>query len=412
MLNVVHSKAQNTEDGNDMASYQYDSVKVRIALITCDPGPDAYQMFGHSAIRVTVIDNPQYDIVYNYGVFDSRRDNFIYAFVKGETDYVLAAEPAEWFFSKYNDGFGINVYEQVLNLDHDQKWKLVKMLENNALPQNRTYRYNFLYDNCTTRARDIIEKAVEQEGGEIVYQGNVNQNTDTSFRDLIHVYTNNAPWLQFGIDFLLGQEVDKKRSDRELMFLPLRLKKHIATANRFQKMDIKGLVVQQEITKEATTDMNTTPDFPLSPLVTFSIVLMITIALCLFDIKRGKLSLWADIAGLFVRGLAGFIIAFLFFFSKHPAVGSNWLILAFNPLAFFIIPDIVFSNWQQRFMKAVKIRGKKYDIFELVNLAVLVFTLVLFVLPLQRLNIAMLPLVLTLLIRSLTRIKLMGYNKQ
>ena len=123
-----------------------------------------------------------------------------------------------------------------------------------------------------------------------------------------------------------------------------------------------------------------------------------------FDIKRGKLSLWADIFGLFVRGLAGFLVAFLFFFSEHPAVGSNWLVLAFNPLFFIMIPDVIYTVSQKRYMAKVTIRGLKYDLFELVNLSVLVFTLLLFVLPIQSLHIAMLPLVLTLLIRSVTRI--------
>ena len=149
-------------------------------------------------------------------------------------------------------------------------------------------------------------------------------------------------------------------------------------------------------------------EFPLSPFATFLVLLVFVCIMAWVDIRRGKLSTWLDITGFFIRGLAGFLVAFLFFFSEHPAVGSNWLVAAFNPLVFIMIPDVVFTTWQKRFMARVTIKGRQYDWFELVNLSVLVFTLALFVLPLQSLNIAMLPLVLTLLVRSVTRIVVLG----
>ena len=376
----------------------------RITLITCDPGPDAYQMFGHTAIRVQDLNNPDYDLVYNYGVFDSRRNNFIYYFVKGETDYVLSVDNASHFLGRYRDDFGIQMYEQELDLTPAEKDTLTYLLEENARPENKTYRYNFLYDNCTTRAIHIIERAVEQCGGQLIYQQHDAEYEETTFRDILHHFTAVTPWMEFGIDFVLGSEVDKKRDFKEQMFIPSVYEAELDAATITDGSGASRKIVGKKETIAPTVDQEDTGKFPLSPVAMFTIVLVFTLILCVFDLKRGKLSLWADITGLFIRGLAGFLVAFLFFLSEHPAVGSNWLVLAFNPLFFIMIPDLIYTVSQKKYMAKVTIKGVKYDAFELVNLSVLVFTLLLFVLPIQSLHIAMLPLVLTLLIRSVTRI--------
>ena len=406
---AVSGWAQETEgvnEASDSVAAPADTManSLQVTLITCDPGPDAYQMFGHTAIRVKDLNNPLYDFVFNYGVFDSRRDNFIYSFVRGETDYVLAVDPASRFLDKYSYGYGIPMREQVLNLSPEEKLQLTRLLEVNAQPENRTYRYNFLYDNCTTRATDIIAKAIAANGGKVVYEPRGDATEQTTFRDILHRFTKVAPWTEFGIDFVLGSEVDKPRTQQEQMFIPSVYEGELDAAHVEDADGVGKDLVVTKTTIEPKAYMKHTPDFPLSPFWTFMLTLLFVCVMAVVDIRRGKLSSWIDIAGFFIRGLAGFTVAFLFFFSEHPAVGSNWLVVAFNPLVFIMIPDVVFSMWQKRFMAGVTIKGRSYDWFELVNLSVLVFTLLLFVLPLQTLHIAMLPLVLTLLVRSVTRI--------
>ncbi len=409
VLNFCVIDAQETAaDSLDLQPADSTGINLRVTLITCDPGPDAYQMFGHTAIRIRDLNNPFYDQVYNYGVFDSRRNNFIYYFVKGETDYVLSVDNADRFIGRYRDYFGIQMYEQELNLTSEQKDSLTRLLEINAQPENRTYRYNFLYDNCTTRAINIIEKAVALTGEEVIYQKRDPKYEETTFRDVLHRFTDVTPWLEFGIDFVLGAEVDKPRSQKEQMFIPSVYEGELDEAVIISADGQSRKIVSRKETIAPTTEQDREGSFPLSPIVLFTLLLVITFILCIFDIKRGKLSLWADITGLFVRGLAGFLVAFLFFFSEHPAVGSNWLVMAFNPIVFFMIPNVIYIAWQKKFMAKVMIKGLKYDVFELVNLAVLTFTLILFVLPLQSFHLAMLPLVLTLLIRSITRIIVLG----
>lgn len=414
MLTVLSAYAQNQpqdetdlqpeiEEVNDSAG-----MNLQVSLITCDPGADAYQMFGHTALRIRDLNNPLYDFAYNYGVFDSRRDNFIYYFVKGETDYVLSVDKASFFLDRYCVYYGIPMREQVLNLTDEQKNELTRLLEINARKENRTYRYNFLYDNCTTRATKIIEKAVESTGGKVVYAKKAADYEQTTFRQILHRYTAPSPWLEFGIDFVLGSEVDCPRSQQEQMFIPFVYESELDQAEIQQKDGSVTKMVERKDDIQPVGQLKQTDEFPLSPMMTFTIMLLIVIGMAVVDIMRGKLSSWLDIAGFFLRGLAGFLVAFLFFFSEHPAVGSNWLVMAFNPLVFIMIPDVVYSTWQKRFMARISIKGREYDWFELVNLAVLIFTLILFLLPIQSLNIAMLPLVLSLLVRSVTRIVVLG----
>ena len=170
----------NAQDKSLMTEQPSDSFE--ISLLTCTPGPVAYTMYGHSALRVHNF-TANLDLVFNYGVFDYNEDNFVFKFVKGETDYILAAEYSVGFFERYRDE-GAGIMEQVLNLSQEECNILNGLLMENLQPANRMYRYNWLYDNCTTRARDMIERAVQ---GEVRYHAADPQlsarSWDTAFRD-------------------------------------------------------------------------------------------------------------------------------------------------------------------------------------------------------------------------------------
>lgn len=139
----------------------------KISLLTASPWHGAvYALFGHTAILVQD-DSTGVNAVFNYGFFDSSQPNFIYHFVKGETDYILGVTSFEDFLSEYSSK-GQEVTIQELNLSPVRKQKLYEALFINALPENREYRYNFFYDNCATRPRDMIESQVD---GKIIYAG-------------------------------------------------------------------------------------------------------------------------------------------------------------------------------------------------------------------------------------------------
>ena len=175
---------------------------VRISLLTCAAGQEIYSLFGHTAIRYENF-TTQTDVVYNYGVFDFSSDGFVLRFALGETDYRLDKEPTDYFCQAYYF-HGRDVWQQVLNLTPTEKQRLVSLLETNYLPQDRIYRYNFFYDNCSTRPRDKIEEAVEER---VDYGADMSDtDTDTTFRDLIDRYSKGHPWSRLAMNLCLGSE--------------------------------------------------------------------------------------------------------------------------------------------------------------------------------------------------------------
>ena len=186
---------------------------IEVSILTCTPGKDMYAKFGHTALRVRDY-TVHRDVVFNYGCFDYNANNFVLKFLLGQTDYLLDAE--EFEFLKYRYGMlGNGVSEQVLNLNKEEANKLLALLLENLRPENQEYRYNWLYDNCTERARDVIEKAVD---GKIEYAGVVEE--DVTVRDMLHKCLEQSPWVAFGIDLILGEEIDRKADKRIMMFLP------------------------------------------------------------------------------------------------------------------------------------------------------------------------------------------------
>ena len=147
------------------------SSHAQISLLTCSPCDDeVYALYGHTALRIqdtlTINGDKHFiDYVFNYGIFDFSKPNFIYRFAKGETDYILGVQDFEPFLSEYQMR-GSEVSEQFLNLDFIEKEALWEALIINARPENRTYRYNFFFDNCATRPISMIEQAVS---GSIAY---------------------------------------------------------------------------------------------------------------------------------------------------------------------------------------------------------------------------------------------------
>ena len=139
----------------------------RFSLLTCSPGDEAYSLFGHTALRYCDEAN-KIDEVYNYGYFSFDSPNFVWRFILGQTDYLVASVPYRIFIIEYAER-GSSVVEQVLNLNPQQVERLHALLEENCHPLNRVYRYNYFYNNCTTKARDKFIEAIG-EGSALVYE--------------------------------------------------------------------------------------------------------------------------------------------------------------------------------------------------------------------------------------------------
>lgn len=356
---------------------------IRISLLTCGAGSEIYSLFGHTAIRY---EQPArgIDIVFNYGVFNFGAPNFILRFTLGETDYLLGVEEYDNFVRSYQR-MGREVWEQKLNLTKEEKMRLFAQLGENYKPENREYRYNFFFDNCATRPREQIEKAITHQ---LVYADDMLTKVQSmSFRKMIHQYTGNHLWARFGIDLCLGSEADKPITRREMMFVPFYLMDAFANATLSTGEQANVPLVEEsrqlvKINKEETSD-------GITPMQVSLLIFIIIAAFTIYGLSKRK-SLWGiDMLLFAIAGIAGCILAFLVLFSQHPTVSPNYLLFVFHPLHLFCLPWIL-----------LKVANKKRSIYLSVNLVVLTLFILLWAFIPQEINIAVLPLVLCLWIRS------------
>lgn len=310
---------------------------VVISLVTCWPGAEVYELCGHEAVRVRGVNaaGQQVDSVWNYGTFDFAQPNFIYRFVKGETDYMLTSYPFELFMGEYM-ARGRRVVEQDLNLTPEESEKLLSMLRKEALPENRVYRYNYVKDNCATRIIDRIDRAA---GERVVYPDSVNYGT---FRREMRAYHRDYPWYQFGIDLALGSGIDYPLTGREEMFVPLEMMRKAAGAH-FE--DGRPLV------KETRTLWGGVPDATLgpthwsaTPTVCCWAFFILILGVCWLQWRRKTVYRPVYTLWFLLCGLAGCLLTFLVFVSVHEATSPNILLLWLNPLQFVIAIGVWFRR--------------------------------------------------------------------
>ena len=364
---------------------------IRFSLLTCAPGTEIYSLFGHTAIRYENYTR-RIDVAFNYGMFSFNTPNFIFRFVAGETDYQLGITPYSYFEAEYAMR-GSSVYQQVLNLTQSEKERLLTILENNYLPENRIYRYNYFYDNCTTRARDKIEECIE---GKVVYPDSL---SGKSYRSIVHEFTAGSPWDEFGIDLCLGAEADKEINKRQQMFSPFYMKYYASNAYIVDAGGTSRPLILDETKIVDVEPEEVQPGFILSPLMCGALFLALCVVMAWRQWKTQRIWWGWDIVLYGLQGLAGCIIAFLFFFSVHPTVGSNWLLILFNPIPLLYLPFMVY--------KAVK---RKKDYYHVGNMVYL--TLFITILPFcgQEFNLTVLPLALGLLVTSASHV--LVWNKK
>ena len=367
-----------------MLSYAQERDSIQFSLLTCSPGTEIYSLFGHTAIRYQNYTQNK-DIVFNYGMFSFSSPNFIYRFVKGETDYQLGVNDFRLFEAEYMFR-GSSVYQQILNLTYEEKLKLQNLLFTNYLPQNRVYRYNYFYDNCTTRARDQIEKCID---GDVEYPTSV---PDKTFRGIIHEFTKGFDWEEFGIDLCLGAGADKPIGIRQQMFSPFYMRSFAESAFiKDENGNTRPLVLKEEVIVDADTVDAAETSFPFSPIACATFFLFLNVVIAFVQIVRKKIYWFWDLILYLSQGLAGCIIAFLFFFSIHPTVDSNWLILLFNPIPLFYLPFMVYND--------IKRKKDKWHVINSVYLTL--FILILPLIP-QEINLSVLLLALGLLFNAVS----------
>lgn len=356
----------------------------KCSLLTCSAGEEIYSLFGHTALRY---EDPArgIDVVFNYGMFSFRVPHFALRFALGETDYQLGVTEFSRFAAEYQWDER-DVWQQTLNLTSREKQRLWEALTENYRPENRTYRYNFFYDNCATRPRDRIEACVD---GRVEYAAAQDTTaTVCTWRDLLHRYTEGHPWARFGIDLCIGSRADKPASYREQMFVPFYLQQYLRGACIVTEQGDRRPLVGEEVKVVDAAHTAQEESLLPSPMQAALLLWAGVTVLSIYGVRRRK-SLWALDGLLFgTAGVAGCILAFLAACSQHPAVSPNWLLLVLHPLHLFCLPCVL-----------IRVKKKRLSRYMAANGVILTLFIVLLAPIPQFIPPAVLPLTLCLLVR-------------
>ena len=352
-----------------------------ISVITCGPHHEvSFLCFGHSAFRVR---DPRagIDYAFNYGIFDFDRPGFVLNFALGNNIYLLGVQEFQQFQDSYIED-NRYVHEQTLNLTAEQKQKLFDYLKWNAAPENREYLYDYFYDNCATKIRDVVVKTL---GDDVSFDGSY-VTTDYTIRQLTDIYLEPFPWLDLGIDICLGLPMDKQASPYEYMFLPDYIESGFDHATVKNDTATVPIVLEKNIIyAERPQELGTSFTHPL---FAFCFLLLIALVISVKDFYTKKLSNWFDIILFGSTGIIGVLLLLLWFLTDHKAAAYNFNLLWALPT--HVIAVIAF------------VRAKRWLINYFLTVFLLEGLVLLFwwAMP-QQLNIFLIPLVITLLLRAL-----------
>jgi hypothetical protein len=349
---------------------QTDSSKLQISVLTCSPGNELYSIFGHTALRIIDSTNGS-DIVYNYGTFDFEDPNFLMKFTRGKLDYFLSQEYSSQFFASYQYE-GRTITEQVLNLSSVQKNNIHQALIKNLSGNNKFYKYDFLFDNCTTRIRDILKTNASFSCNTSLIK------STTTFRNMLYQYLDSGgmSWSKLGIDFLLGSKIDRVVTIEESTFLPDYLMFAIDSFN------INHQFISSRKIYPATSLITSSKNN--QPLIFSSLLLLIVLLLYfIYHPKAQKIFKIISFSLVLLTGILGCVLLFMWFGTDHKSCAHNYNLLwalPTNIVGFYLI---------------VKKSKHCNTYFHLATLLTFILLCLWFVLP-QQFNIAFLPFTLAM----------------
>ncbi|HEV8513062.1 MAG TPA: DUF4105 domain-containing protein [Cyclobacteriaceae bacterium] len=303
---------------NGFSQKQILSENAKISVITMGPSQEElYSAFGHSGIRVydSLL---QIDVFFNYGVFDFDQPHFYLNFARGYLYYMVDAYAYSAYLDYYVEHHRF-VHEQVLNLTTDQKQKIFDYLLWNIQPENKTYTYDYFYNNCSTKIRDVVESALNDQ----IKFDSTYIKTNYTIRNLTDLYLGQQPWGDLGIDICLGLPMDKKASPYEYMFLPDYIESSFDHASNVSLS--QPLVKEKIITYEPAPEK--APFHWYHPWIVFGIFFAFASFLTWRDWQKKKLSKWFDVILFLTIGLIGILLFLLWTMTDHKAAANNFNLL-------------------------------------------------------------------------------------
>ena len=357
------------------------SESAAISVLTMGPGSNLNDSFGHSAFRISDT-NQNIDVVYNYGVYNFDTPNFYLKFVKGQLMYQLDRTDFSLFYQHYSDQDRW-IKEQVLNLTLKEKQELFDFLQKNYLPENRKYIYDFFFENCATRIRDVLAGVLKNK---LVFDKNFVSKTHT-FRQLIQKNVHWNSWGSFGMDLAIGAVVDRNASSWEHQFLPEYIFKALEKGQIKRGLGATDLVKKTSIlNKKMAKEKSET--LLMSPFFIISLLAFIILGVTFKDYQNNSRSRWMD-SGLYaLTGIIGVFLILLWFATDHFATQNNYNLLWAVPLSLFFVIEITKRN--------PKYWVKKYIMFQILMLLLMCIH---WITGVQSYPVVLLPLLTALVIR-------------
>ena len=297
-----------------------------ISIITIGPGKQLYDSFGHNAIRVSDPSNGK-DLAFNYGTFDFNTPNFYIKFGQGKLPYALSVSTYDGFLRNYIAEKRW-IKQQKLDLTYGEKIAIFEFLLNNAQPSNREYQYDFFFDNCATRIRDVLAVNL---GSKLSYKPEQYAASLYSFRELIQQRLHWNSWGSLGIDIALGAVIDRTANPWEHQFLPDYVFESLKSATITRNNKTSALI-KKETTINNPGPMARNSAFLLSPFFVFLVLAIGIVYRTLRDSKQQKRSRWLDTVLFFVTGIVGVLLLVLWLATDHTATVTNYNILWAFPL--------------------------------------------------------------------------------
>ena len=348
------------------------STQAKVSLLTCGPGNEFYESFGHSAIRIKD-DSLKMDLSFNYGMFSFGEPNFYLKFAQGRLPYMLGVYPTDLFMVEYITS-GRSVTEQVLNFTLEEKNRLYNALVENYKPENRYYAYDFFRDNCATRVRDMLELAAGRPVFSTQYAAG-----NPTYRKLYYHCTDNMLWWRLGIDLLLGARADKKLTETECTYIPFDLQNQVDTVV-YQCQAGDWVLATNYLSRQTKSEV---PPTKFTPFMVFGIFFLLVLILTIVEYRKKCYCKAFDIVFFAIIAVFSLLLLLMTFCTDHYTTKYNFNLLWANPLFWWIL-----------------LRMKKTPVWCIYVLAsCLTVSLLCFGLLPQMFNIAILPLILSIGLR-------------
>lgn len=355
-----------------------------VYLLTCDPGQESYTLYGHSALRL-VDQESQTDIVYNWGVFDFTTPNFNYKFAKGKLTYLLAAYPYKSFLKEYS-GLNRAVFSQQVFMSDEDIFTLKKLLNDNLKPENVSYLYDFFWDNCATRIRDIFENVY----GERLIYPEPGEKKHPTYRDRLDEFHQGVLWMDVGMDLLLGSPGDQECAFRESMFLPEYLMTNLAQSYVIED-GVERLLFGETETIFDHQRIEYDNSLLKQPWLWMSIGFLLLLFFS-FRVRNRFMQNSFDLLFWLIMSLLAILLVFLNYITEHIAMGQNFNMIWLNPL----IPISLYAMFARQTLKW----------FWRAQIAFAVIFMIVVVIMKQSINPAFIPVILLLITRSYYRLAL------